>query len=186
MQPSPGVFRQYIAGVLAGALALCLTSVPGQVTAAAGVPGQPVSGRAAKAVVKPDHEQFQVAAGTTLPIELRTRLTSSGNRRADVVEGRLLRAVTADDVELIPAGATVMGTVSEAEAAAPKRPGRLVFAFHVIEHPQTGSRATITAAARRFESEPPVKGKIYADVVLEKGADASILLTAPLVVRLPR
>jgi hypothetical protein len=138
-----------------------------------------------KRAVRPAFEEFQVAAGTTLPIELRTGLSSNSSRRADVVEGRLLRPVTAGEVELVPAGATVMGAVSDAEPAG-KQPGRLAFAFHVIEHPQTGSRATIKTAARTFESAPPVKGKIYTEVVLEKGADASVLLVAPLIVRLPR
>jgi hypothetical protein len=130
--------------------------------------------------------EYQVAAGTTLPIELRSRLTSNNSQQSDVVEGRLLRPLTtADGVELVPAGAPVLGTVRDVEPAGVKRPGRLAFTFHVVEHPETGSRATIKAALLTFASQPPVKGNLFADVTLEKGIDASVLLLAPLVVRIP-
>jgi hypothetical protein len=129
---------------------------------------------------------YQVPAGTTLPIELRTRLTSNGNEQSDVVEGRLLRPLTTPEgVELVPAGAVVLGTVREVEPAGVKKPGRLAFTFNVVEHPDTGSRATIKAAVLTFASQPPVKGNLFADVLLEKGMDASVLLLAPLVVRIP-
>lgn len=130
-------------------------------------------------------EEFQVAAGNTLPIALNRRLASNANQPADHVEGRLLRAIVADGVELVPAGATVLGTVSEVEPAGLKKPGRLAFTFHVIEHPETGSRATIKASVVTFESQRPAKGNVYPDVMLEKGTDASVLLLAPLQVRLP-
>lgn len=133
----------------------------------------------------PRFHEYQVPAGTTLPVELRTRLTSNGNRRSDEIEGRLLRPLTTSDgVELVPAGASVLGTVSDATPAG-RQPGRLVFTFRIIQHPETGSRATITATELTFESQPPAKGKIFNDVQLEKGTDASILLVAPLLVRIP-
>lgn len=146
------------------------------------------AGSAAKAKkpARPRFEEHQIPAGTTLPIELRTRLSSNGNRPADAIEGRLLRPLTTrDGVELVPAGASILGTVSEAEPAGIKQPGRLAFTFQVVEHPETGSRAMIKASLLTFESEPPVKGKLFADVHLEKGANASVLLLAPLLVRLP-
>ena len=123
---------------------------------------------------------------TTLPIELRTRLSSNVNRAADGIEGRLLRPLTTTEgVELVPAGAVLSGTVSEAEPAGLKRRGRLVFTFHVVEHPETGSRATIKASVLTFESEVPAKGNLFAEVRLEKGTDASVLLLAPLLVSIP-
>jgi len=135
---------------------------------------------------RPRFAEYQIPAGTTLPIELRTRVSSNGSRRADAIEGRLLRTLTTrEGIALLPAGATVLGTVSEAEPAGNKRPGRLAFAFQAIQHPQTGSRAMITTSVLTFESQPPAKGNLFADVSLEKGADASVLLLAPIVVRLP-
>jgi hypothetical protein len=129
---------------------------------------------------------YQVPAGTTLPIELRSRLNSNSSQLSDIVEGRLLRTLTTPEgVELVPAGAPVLGSVREVEPAGVKKPGHLAFTFHVVEHPETGSRATIKAAVLRFASQPPVKGNLFADVQLEKGMDASVLLLAPLVVRIP-
>jgi hypothetical protein len=130
--------------------------------------------------------EYQVPAGTTLPIQLRTRLSSNASRTADAIEGRLLRPLTTrEGVELVPSGAAVLGTVSEVEPAGHKQRGRLSFTFHVIEHPETGSRATITASVLSFESEVPAKGNLFADVRLEKGDDTSVLLLAPLLVRIP-
>ena len=106
---------------------------------------------------------------------------------ADAIEGRLLWLflMTRDGVQPRPLGAVVMGTVSEAEPAGLKQRGRLAFTFHVVEHPETGSRATIKASVLTFESEVPAKGKLFAEVRLEKGADTSVLLLAPLLVRIP-
>ena len=130
--------------------------------------------------------EYQVPAGTTLPIQLRTRLSSNANRAADALEGRLLRPLTTrEGVELVPSGAAVLGTISEAEPAGPKQRGRLAFTFHVIEHPETGSRATIRASVLSFESQIPAKGHLFAEVRLEKGDDTSVLLLAPLLVRIP-
>ena len=130
--------------------------------------------------------EYQIPAGTTLPIELRTRLSSNGNQPADAIEGRLLRPlVSPDGTELVPAGAAVLGTVQEAEPAGSKQPGRLAFTFHVVQHPETGSRAMIKAGVLTFASTPPAKGTMFSEVRLEKGADASVLLLAPLLVRIP-
>lgn len=144
---------------------------------------------ASPAKSKPANKRFteyQVPAGTTLPIELRSRLSSNGSQQSDIVEGRLMRALESrDGVELVPAGATVLGTVREVEPAGVKKPGCLAFTFHIVEHPETGSRATIKADVLRFASQPPAKGNLFADVQLEKGMDVSVLLLAPLVVRIP-
>jgi hypothetical protein len=130
--------------------------------------------------------QYQIAAGTTLPIELRTPLSSNLNRTADAMAGRLLRPLTTPDgVELVPAGASVLGTVSEAHPAGPKQRGRLAFSFQVIEHPETGSRAMIKTSELMFESDIPAKGTLFTEVRLDKGRDASVLLLAPLLVSIP-
>jgi hypothetical protein len=135
---------------------------------------------------KPRFREYQIPAGTTLPIMLRSRLSSNENRPADAIEGRLLRPLTTrEGVELVPAGAPVLGTVTAAEPAGLKQRGRLAFSFQVVEHPETGSRAMIKAAMLTFESDIPVKGNVFTEVRLEKGADASVLLLAPLLVRIP-
>jgi hypothetical protein len=137
-------------------------------------------------VARPRFQEYQIAAGTTLPIELRTRLSSNVNEVGDGIEGRLLRPLTTrDGVELVPAGAVVSGTVRVAEPAGLRQRGKLAFTFHVVEHPETGSRAMIKASVLTFESELPAKGNLFAEVRLEKGRDSSVLLLAPLLVRIP-
>ena len=93
--------------------------------------------------------------------------------------------ISSEGLELVPAGSSVLGTVSDAEPAGVRQPGRLAFSFQIIEHPETGSRATIKTEVLRFESQPPVKGHLFADIRIDKGADASSLLLAPLLVRIP-
>jgi hypothetical protein len=104
----------------------------------------------------------------------------------DPVDARLHLPLTVEGVEVIPAGATVLGTVKVAEPAGKKLRGRLVVGFHVIEHPGTGSLATIKSTALAYVSDPPKKGNVYPDVRLEKGLEASTSLLAPLTVRIPR
>lgn len=131
------------------------------------------------------HTDYQIPAGTYLQIELRTNLSSNVNAVGDPVDGRLRLPLTSEGVELVPAGATVLGTVREVEPAGKKRRGRLVFAFHVIEHPKTGSLAMIKGTVLSFASDPPKKGNVYPELKLEKGVDASVSLLAPLTVRIP-
>ena len=147
---------------------------------------RPSSTAARGKAASPRFQEYQIAAGTTLPIELRTRLSSNVNEAGDGVEGRLLRPLaTRDGVELVPAGAVVSGTVKVAESAGLKQRGKLAFTFHVVEHPETGSRAMIKASVLTFESEFPAKGNLFGEVRLEKGRDSSVLLLAPLLVRIP-
>jgi hypothetical protein len=148
-------------------------------------PSSSIGSRRRTRASKRTYEEFQVAAGTYLPIELRSVLSSNTSQPGDQVEGRLLRAVTVDDVELIPAGATVLGSVSHAEAADSRSRGRLAFSFHVIQHPETGSRAMVTTRALSFESDRPLRGKPLPEIRLEKGTETPAVLLAPLLVRLP-
>jgi hypothetical protein len=188
VQQSPKSRRNRLIEAALCVVCVAAMSSPMPSLRAAGAAPQKAARQAAplkKKVPEKRYEEYQVAAGTTLPIELRTRLSSAAVRRGDHLEGRLLRAIVAGDVELVPAGATVLGTISQVEGPRPKEPARLAFTFHVIEHPATGSRATIRAAERVFASQRPPKSKVFPDVELEKGTDASVLLLAPLVVRLP-
>jgi hypothetical protein len=165
-----------LAGVLAVLLAGAIAPADAQNTA-----------RGAKiAAARTTYTDYQVAAGTFLSIELRTPLSSATARVGDPVDGRLLRPIVGEeDVELVPAGAAVLGTVREVEAAAKKTPGRLALAFHVIEHPDTGSRASIRTTLLTFESERAPKAKAFPEIHLARGSDASVTLLAPLSVKIP-
>jgi hypothetical protein len=132
------------------------------------------------------HADYQVPAGTYLQIELRTNLSSNSSAAGDPVDGRLRLPLTSEGVEVVPAGAKLLGTVREVESAGKKLRGRLVFAFHLVEHPETGSLATIKSSDLTFASPTPKKGNVYPELKLEKGHEVSVSLLAPLTVRIPR
>jgi hypothetical protein len=132
------------------------------------------------------HTDYQVPAGTHLQIELRTSLSSNSSALGDPVDGRLRLPLTSEGVEVVPAGASLLGNVRVVESAGKKQRGRLVFAFHILEHPETGSLATIKSAELAFASPPPKKGNVYPELKLEKGLEVSASLLAPLTVRIPR
>ena len=131
------------------------------------------------------YKDYQVAAGTHLTLELRSQHSSNTSRVNDPVRARLVRPVAHDGVELLPAGATLLGAVTDVEPAGKKQRGRIVLAFHVIEHPETGGRATIRTAVLEFASERPVKGNVFPELRLVKSGELSVSLTAPLTVRIP-
>jgi hypothetical protein len=151
------------------------------------------SGRAAESVEAQEkktgrariYRDYQVVAGTYLTVELRSDLSSNTSRVFDPVRGRLARAVTHDGMELLPAGSILMGTVTQVEPAGKKQRGYVAFTFHVIEHPDTGSRATIRAEVLEFYSERPAKGNVFPELRLEKWGEVALSLRAPLTVRIP-
>jgi hypothetical protein len=133
-----------------------------------------------------EYADYQVPAGTYLQIELRTNLSSNSSSADDPVDGRLRLPLTSGGIEVVPAGTTLLGTVREVESAGKKQRGRLVFAFHILEHPETGSRATIKTSELTFASPSPKKGNVYPELKLEKGQEVSVSLLAPLTVRIAR
>lgn len=144
----------------------------------------PAGNRAGRKAAR--YESYQVPAGTPLSLELRTALNSNSSRPRDQVRGRLRHALTVEGVELVPAGSAVLGTVQETAPAGLKARGFITFEFHVIEHPDTKSLATIRTTALTFHSEPGEKKKTFKEVQLDPGADVDVSLLAPLVVRIPR
>jgi hypothetical protein len=135
---------------------------------------------------------YQVPAGTMLFIELRTPLASDSSQPQDPIRGVLKSAISIDGTELVPAGATVLGAVTDAEAAARKTDrARLALRFNVLEHPQTGSRVPIRTEIRTFAVEAGKKKKnaegtaAFNQVRLEPGADVSASLREPFLVRIP-
>jgi hypothetical protein len=137
-------------------------------------------------------KDYQVPAGTFLAIELRTPLASDSNERQDPIRGVLKTVIAIDGVELVPAGAVLLGTVTEAAAAETKTDrARLAVRFHVLEHPETGSRVPIRTEVRTFAVDAGKKKKgatgtaAFNQVRLGAGADVSSSLREPFIVRIP-
>jgi hypothetical protein len=113
---------------------------------------------AAPAASRAAFEEHQVAAGTSLPIELRTPIASDESHVEDEIRGRLTRAVVVNGVEVVPQGATVRGTVMDVERSARvKGLARVAFRFSVLEHPDTGSRVSIRTSPIVRQAEPTKK-----------------------------
>jgi hypothetical protein len=102
------------------------------------------------------------------------------------VRATLIDAVTQDGVELIPKGSTLHGRVTEVLAASKQnRIGRLAFGFHVIEHLETHSLATIQTRALSFEVTLAPKEK-FRDVQVPADERLLLTLSSPLKVHIPR
>lgn len=131
-------------------------------------------------------DDYQVPAGTPLMIRLRTAVDSASARIDDAVRATLLEPVTQDGVELIPKGSTLHGKVSEVlQASRQNRTGRLVMGFHVIEHAETRSLATIKTRAVPFEATLAPKEK-FRDVRVSADERMILTLASPLKVHIPR
>ncbi len=138
------------------------------------------------------YRDYQVPAGTWLFIELRTPITSDTSQRSDAIRGVLKSALTADGVELVPSGAVVLGTVTDAAPALNKKDrARVAFRFNVLEHPLTGSRVPLRTETRVLEVEagkkkPAAEGPAaFNQIRLEPGSDVSMPLHEPFLVRIP-
>ena len=138
------------------------------------------------------YQDYQVPAGTWLFIELRTPITSDTSERSDAIRGVLKSALTSDGVELVPSGAVVLGTVTDAAPALHKKDrARVAFRFNVLEHPLTGSRVPIRTETRALEVEagkkkPAAEGPAaFNQIRLEPGSDVSMSLREPFLVRIP-
>ena len=167
------------------------TSAP-IVTAAEPV-APPVAAQAKpRAVPKADH--YKVPIGTAVSARLRTPIDSSVNQVSEQVEAVLSEAVTQDGVELIPAGSVIYGSIQSVEPASREAPlGQVSFAFAVVLHAQTGSRAPFVTRSISVEAQPPAEpaGKRRAraqpiDVRLPAGRPLHVTLAQPLVVAIPK
>ena len=119
-------------------------------------------------------------------IRLRTAVDSASAQTDDAVRATLLEPVTQNGVELIPKGSTLHGKVSEVlPASRQNRLGRIVLGFHVIEHVETRSLATIKTREVPFEATLAPKEK-FRDVRVSADERVTLTLATPLTVHIPR
>jgi hypothetical protein len=81
---------------------------------AAACGGGPSTENTAAAPAAPAAREITVPAGTDLPLTLQTRVGSAVSRADDPVRASLRDPITIDGVEVVPAGATVLGHVTDA------------------------------------------------------------------------
>jgi hypothetical protein len=147
---------------------------------------QKVTARPTPGKARGRYDDYQVPAGTPLAIQLRTSVDSGSGQIDDLVRGTLVEAVSQDGVELIPKGSTLHGKVTDvSHASRQNRTGRLVLVFHVIEHVETRSLATIETRALTFDATLGPKEKLR-DVSVPADERMTVTLASPLKVHIPR
>jgi hypothetical protein len=140
-----------------------------------------------------DFDEFKIAAGTSITIQIKTALSSDSNHNGDQVVGSLVLPLASGETELVPSGAPVFGSVGEVRV--PEReagPGHLELRFMIIEHPETHSRVRIRATPVSVDGErvktrkrglPATK---LTDAQVAPGTVVSVTLLEPFVVKIPR
>ena len=149
--------------------------------------------RPPKKAVADRTDRYQVPAGTALLLKLKTPIYSGKASIDDQIEATFWSPVIQDGVELIPAGSVAIGKVVEVKRASERVPaGSVAFAFSIVEHAETGSRAMMTTRKVLVEApahEDATRGKPKPKAVqatMAEGAPFVAMTAEPLVVRIPR
>jgi hypothetical protein len=99
-----------------------------------GAPAARESASNAAATPRVEWREITVPSGTALPLELETALSSETAQIETPVRAKLKQAVAVNGVTALPAGAVLIGDVTEVERAGRvKGRSRLVFNFHRLQ-----------------------------------------------------
>jgi hypothetical protein len=122
---------------------------------------------------EPAFRDVTIPAGTVLPVELQSSVASDTSSVEDRVRARLRKAIMIDGVEALPAGSSLLGTVTEAtRSARVKGRARIGFRFDSIE-PAGRERLDIRTAVIAREA-PGTKKQDAAKIGIPAGAGAVI------------
>src|SRR5262249_53084762 len=111
-----------------------------------------VAEAAAPAVRAPQWRELTVPAGTTLPLQMTTTLSSESAQGETPVSARLPNAAMVNGDPAIPAGSVVTGTVTEVERSG-RVQGRAHLAFAFNELQLSGGRESLHTNPVSFEAE---------------------------------
>jgi hypothetical protein len=104
---------------------------------------------------QPRFQEVTLPAGTALPLELLTALSSETSAVETPVRARLRQAVMVDDAVVLPAGTVLTGTVLEAQRAGRVQGrARLAFRFDTVE--REDARERLATNPITFEAEGTV------------------------------
>jgi hypothetical protein len=93
---------------------------------------------------RPKYREVTIPAGTTLPVELRTSVSSDASNIEDPVRATTRGPIRIGGVETLPAGTTLLGHVTAAERSAKvKGRARVAFRFTALDLPGEGERVAI-------------------------------------------
>lgn len=128
--------------------------------------------KAAAAVGIPTYREVTLPAGTTLPLELKTAVSSDNSQIEDAVRATLRRAITVQGTQVLPAGTEVVGAVTQADRAGRvKGRGRVAFRFTSLSH--SGDRYDIRTESVARVAEA-TKGEDATKIAVGAGAGAAI------------
>jgi len=126
----------------------------------------------APAPAAPRWREISVPAGTALPLELLTAISSETAQVETPVRARLRQAVVVDDYTALPAGTVLHGNVTAVDRAGRVR-GRSSLAFRFTEAELDGGREELTTNPVSFEGEA-TKGEDATKVGAGAGVGAII------------
>jgi hypothetical protein len=93
---------------------------------------------------KREYREVTVPAGTVLPLELRSTVSSASSHVEDPVHARLRRSILVGGLTALPAGSTVLGHVTSAKRSARvKGRAQIGFRFTQLDLPGEGERLAI-------------------------------------------
>jgi hypothetical protein len=105
---------------------------------------KPVAASDPDAQRKPEYREVTIPAGTVLPVELQSAVSSENSRPEDQVRGTLRRSITIDGIEALPAGTAALGHVTVAERSGRvKGRARVAFRFTRLDPPGEGERFAV-------------------------------------------
>ena len=120
----------------------------------------------------PRFREITVPAGTALPLELLTAISSETAQVETPVRARLRQAVVIDDYTALPAGTVLHGNVTDVDRAG-RVQGRSRLAFRFTEAELDGGREELSTNAVSFEGEA-TKGEDATKVGAGAGVGAII------------
>lgn len=119
------------------------------------------------------YRDVTLPAGTILPVDLETPVGSDTSRVEQPVQGRLRHAVSANGVEVLPAGTAVSGhVISVQRPGKVKGRGTIALRFTQLDTPGAGTSRISTAAISRMA--PATKEKDTLKIVGPAAAGAVI------------
>jgi hypothetical protein len=130
----------------------------------------PVTETAAPA--RPVYRDVTLPSGTTLPLSLTSSVASDTSAVEDAVTAELTRAISVDGREVLPAGTTLSGNVTEVDKSG-RVTGRAMIAFRFTSL-QTGEDQYDVQTAALSHVAPATKGEDATKIGIGAGAGAAI------------
>ncbi len=132
------------------------------------------AGTAAKASApaRPVYRDVTIPSGTTLPLSLTSSMASDTSAVEDPVTAELTRAVSIDGREVLPAGATLAGNVTQVDDS-DRVKGRAMIAFRFTSLQTGGERYDVQTAALTHVA-PATKSEDATKIGIGAGAGAVI------------